>query len=265
MKYENLSLMEKDPRLHGVGLGLKAKIALFVASWVPALLVLLTLSTSNDAMVTGLVLAFAYFAMLATHYVFGDRGLWRYLYRKDMAGNNFAKLKYNTVFILTATLVAGFLFCIYAAHIRLGPDELTLPFPYTRTPIDLVYWFWLGVLYLLIVGPLEFIFFYSIMTYSWDQRKGQALVTASLGLMNVFWMIKTVKNDLWRAILSVLYILIGWGIYKIRLRNDLFKSMGVRICFSLSLAIVLVFLATYPHPKSPNLLRLGHPKNCFMP
>ena len=265
MKHENLSLMEKDARLHGIGLTLKEKISLLVASWVPSLLVLLTLSTSNDAMVTGLVLAVAYSVMLAVHYVYGDRGLWRYLYRKDMAGNNFAKLKYNTLFILTATLIAGFIFCIYAAHVRLGPDELTLPFPHTGTPIDLVYWFWLGVLFLLIVAPLEFVFFFSIMAYSWDTRKGQALVTASLGLMNLFWVVKTVKGDLWRAILSVIYIFIGWAIYRIRLRNDLFKSMGVRICFSMSLAIVLVFLAAYPNPKSPYVLHLGHRKNCFMP
>lgn len=265
MKYENHLLMEKDPKIHGVGLSLNQKGFLFISIWLPALLVLLVLWTSLDAMITGMVLIFFYVSFYCLHFSKGDRGLWRYLIRKDLAGNNMAKLKYNSIFTMIMTTVSSFFVCIYCAHISWGPSELILPFPSTKTPVDMVYWFWLGVMYLIIIPPIELFFFFGIMQYSWSVKTGQVMIILAYGLMQLFWHIKIIRNDLWKCFFTLGSLVFAWAVYKGRMRYDIYRIMGIRMSASFTIAVVLVFLALYPKPSSPNIIRFGNPKNAFMP
>lgn len=263
MKTDNLAMMEKDAKLYGRGVSKKIKFLAFLALALPAIICWATIWRLRDAMIAGLSLSSLYLGLSVLHWWKIDKNMWRYVIKRDFSGNSYAKILYYFWFCLIISLVLSALSVPYFAYISWGPDTLKLPMPYVKAKLDLIYYFWLIILYLIIVPASEIMFFFVMQQLTWTPLQGQILIPLSYGALNYMWIVTCVKGDGWRAALIILFTLFGFIFYWAHYKKDIFRTIGLRTCLSLTTILVLLWLFLLDKPVSPNNFYKGDSENYF--
>lgn len=263
MKTDNLAMMQPDARLYGKNITKKHKFLLFLLLSVPSVLVYSTIWRLNDAMICGLSLCLFYFGICGIHYWKVDASQWKHVIRKDFSGNSWAKFIYHFWFVLLLSLIFSGLMILYCAYVTWGPQAFTLPMPYVRAKVDLVYYFWTIILYLLVIPIGEVMFFFIMQQLSWTKTQGQLLVPIAYGAMNYTWIVPCVNTDWWRAIVVIFFTIMGFVFYWTTLRRDIFRTFGLRFCLSGSFILLLIWLCLLKEPASPNKFYKGSSTNYF--
>lgn len=263
MKTDNLAMMEKDPRLYGIGVSKMVKITAFVTLALPPIICWATIWRLNDAMICGLSLTALYLGLSALHWWKIDRNLWRHVVRREFSGNSYAKFVYYFWFCVIFSLILSALSVPYFEYISWGPGTVILPMPYVKAKLDLVYYFWLIILYLFMVPASEIMFYFVMQQLTWAPNLGRILIPLSYGALSCTWIIPCIKGDGWRAGLIILFTIFGFGFYWAHYKKDLFRTIGLRTCLSLTTILVLIWLSLLKAPVSPNKFYKGNSENYF--
>lgn len=263
MKTDNLAMMQRDARLYGKDISKSRKLLLFLLLAAPSVLVYSTIWRLNDAMICGLALSLFYFGICGIHIWKVDTSQWKHIIKKDFSGNSMAKFIYHFWFVVLFSLIFSGLMILYCAYITWGPQKFTLPMPYVRAKLDLVYYFWTIILYLLVIPIGEVMFFFILQQLSWSRPQGQILIPLAYGAMNYTWIIPCCESDWWRAICVIFFTLMGFIFYWTNLRRDIFRTMGFRLCMGTSFILLLIWLCLLPDPASPNKFYKGSSLNYF--
>lgn len=263
MRTEYLDRLEKDPKLYGSD-KMKKRFYLLLSLVIPIFMVWVGIWIFRDAMITGICLTLTYSVSIFIHRKFRNRALWKWMSKQDFSGNFRSKMKHNLFFSLSITAISSIFLVLYCAYISWGPQKLRLPFVYLATSQDLIYYFWLGVLYVVILPPLETYFFFGLHTFSWEQRIGQIIIPMTYGLMEMIWVVPIMENNLWRMLFTVMSTGFGYYLYKLRKTNDILKMMAVRQAMANTVGIVIFFLLVLNKPASPVNFQKYDKKNIFM-
>lgn len=242
----------------------KQKTIFMLLLLVPGFIVWISVWILRDAMICGVCLVLFYLITLkmvkrAMHvYIIRD------IIRKDFSGNYLTKVKYQGLLSLVGTLIFVGINVLYFAYISWGPKEIKLPFPSSHSPSDSIYYFWLTILFMFLIPPLECGFFFGLQTFCLDRLYGQLMIPVSYAFMNIMWIIPVIGGDLWRVFGFFFFGGLGYLFYRIRLSNDSFRLMAIRCVFSNAYVIVIFYLLLAKDSASPTHFQKFHEDNVFM-
>lgn len=263
MKTDYLATMQKDPKLYGKRLTWRSKLAAFVALSLPIIIAWATVWRLMDAMICGVALSLLYYGLSLLHFWKVDPSLWHHVIRKDLGGNRKSKLNYYFWFCLFVSLLLSALTVPYFAYISWGPGVLRLPMPYVNANIDLVYYFWLIILYLIVVPIGEVMYFFIMIQLTLSLKFGRLIIPIAYGMLNLMWIMPCVGGDIWRAVLTLVFIALGFLFYWLHWRRDILRTLGLRICLSGTLIFILIWLSLLKQHESPNFYFKGSEENFF--